>query len=144
VLRAARTLGHAPVAERAVAAFSSAGEHGAIWVVPGLLAGGRWRRAAGTVALSYVVNQLIKLAVPRRRPRLDGLPPLVDTHSDRSFPSAHSTTSFAGARAYSRRGLPALPLYAVAVAFATSRVWLGVHHPSDVLAGAALGTVIAR
>ena len=143
MLRAARTLGHTPGAERVVRAFSSTGEHGASWLVPGLL-GGRWRRAARTVALAYVVNQAVKLAVPRARPRLDGLPPLIDVHSDRSFPSAHSTTSFAGARAYARLGVPAPVLYALAAGFAASRVWLGVHHPSDVLAGAALGTVIGK
>jgi undecaprenyl-diphosphatase len=111
--------------------------------VPGAL-GARWRPAARTVALAYLVNQLVKVAVPRARPRLDGLPPLIRVHSDRSFPSAHATTSFAGARAYARLGVPAAPLYVLAAALAASRVWLGVHHPSDVLAGAALGTAMAR
>jgi undecaprenyl-diphosphatase len=143
VLRTARTRGHTPRRERAVRAFSHLGEHGALWLVPGVL-GGRWRRAAGTVALAYVVNQLIKRAVPRRRPELDGLPPLIRTRSRRTFPSAHAATSFAGARSYARLGVPAAPLYALATAMAASRVWLGVHHPSDVLAGAALGTLIAR
>ena len=124
-------------------AFSKTGEHGAVWLVPGLL-GGRWRRAAGTVALAYVINQLIKRAVPRKRPDLEDLPPLIKTRSNRTFPSAHAATSFAGARTYARLGVPAAPLYALATAMAASRVWLGVHHPSDVLAGAALGTVIAR
>ena len=140
----ARTAGHTPEAERVVRAFSRTGEHGLLWIVPGLLAGGRWRRAALRVAGAYVANQLVKVAVPRSRPRLDGLPPLISVHSDRSFPSAHSTTSFAGARLYARLGLPAALVYAVAGAMAASRVWLGVHHPSDVLAGAALGTLVAR
>ena len=122
--------------------FSRTGEHGLLWIVPGLLAGGRWRGAALRVVLAYLVNQAVKLAVPRPRPRLDGLPPLIGVHSDRSFPSAHATTSFAGARMYARLGVPGV--YALATAMAASRVWLGVHHPSDVLAGAALGTVIAR
>jgi len=126
-----------------VRAFSHLGEHGAVWLVGGLR-GGRWRRAALTVVAAYVVNQLVKLAVPRARPRLEGLPALIRTGSDRSFPSAHATTSFAGARAYSRLGAPAAPLYALACALAASRVWLGVHHPSDVLAGAVLGSVVAR
>jgi undecaprenyl-diphosphatase len=143
VLRAARTLGHTPRSERVVRVFSYAGEHGGIWLVPGLLRA-RWRAATRTVALAYVANQLVKLTVPRARPRLDGLPALIKVGSDRSFPSAHATTSFAGARAYARLGVPAAPLYALAVAFAASRVWLGVHHPSDVLAGAVLGKAIAR
>jgi len=126
-----------------VRAFSHLGEHGAVWLVGGLRRG-PWRRAALTVVAAYVVNQLVKLAVPRARPRLEGLPALIGTGSDRSFPSAHATTSFAGARAYARLGAPAAPLYALACALAASRVWLGVHHPSDVLAGAVLGSVIAR
>jgi membrane-associated phospholipid phosphatase len=87
---------------------------------------------------SYALNQLIKLVVPRKRP--EG-PALISTGSNRSFPSAHATTSFAAARALP---LPKPPLYALAAAMAASRVALNVHHPSDVLAGAALGTLVAR
>ena len=58
--------------------------------------------------------------------------------------AAATATSFAGARAYRRLGLPAVPLYALAAAMAASRVVLRVHHLSDVLAGAVLGTLIAR
>lgn len=140
LLRAARTRGHCAWAERAVAAFSRTGEHGACWIAFGI-----WRRAprgAQAVAGAYAVNYLVKLAVRRRRPRLPGLPPLTGTVSRLSFPSAHATTSFAAARAY--RGLaPGWVLYGVASAFALSRPYLGVHYPSDVLAGAVLGTVVA-
>jgi membrane-associated phospholipid phosphatase len=94
------------------------------------------------VAAAYAVNQTTKLVVRRRRPELPGLPPLTPTVSRLSFPSAHATTSFAAARAY-RRVAPSAPLYAVAIAFALSRPYLGVHYPSDVIAGAALGTALA-
>ena len=83
---------------------------------------------------SYVLNQAIKFVVRRRRPELPGLPPLTPTVTKLSFPSAHATTSFAAARVYSGL-LPAAPLYAAAGAFAVSRPYLGVHYPSDVLAG---------
>jgi undecaprenyl-diphosphatase len=95
-----------------------------------------------TVAGAYGLNTAIKLAVRRRRPELEGLPPLTGTPTALSFPSAHATSSFAAARAYSRL-LPAAPLYGVATALALSRVYLGVHFPSDSLAGAALGLTVA-
>lgn len=94
------------------------------------------------MAGSYAVNYAVKLAVRRRRPELEELPPLTATVSRLSFPSAHCTTSFAAARAFA--GLaPAPALYGAALAFALSRPYLGVHYPSDVLAGSALGTAVA-
>ena len=54
-----------------------------------------------------------------------------------------AATAFAGALSYSRLGLPAGPLYGLAVATALSRPYLGLHYPSDVIAGAALGTAVA-
>ncbi len=146
----ARTRGHTPAAERAVARFSRLGEHAAVWVAIGL-AGGiaqpprrrSWSRARRTVGASYLANTAIKFAVGRRRPVLAGLPPLTGTPTGLSFPSAHSATGFAGALAYSRLGVPALPLYGLASALAYSRLYLGVHYPTDILAGALLGTAIA-
>jgi membrane-associated phospholipid phosphatase len=133
-----------------VAAFSKLGEHGAIWYA---IAGAGaaldaplrrdYARAARTVAIAFGVNQLIKLAVPRPRPELPGLPPVVSTMSNRSYPSAHATTSAAGARALAPL-LPAAPLYALAGALALSRPYLGVHHPSDTLAGVVLGVAVAE
>jgi decaprenylphosphoryl-5-phosphoribose phosphatase len=102
----------------------------------------QWRRGTGIVAAAYAANYAVKLAVRRHRPELDGLPPLTPTVSRLSFPSAHSTTSFAAARAFSSVA-PAGALYAAAALFAISRPYLGVHYPSDVVAGAVLGTVVA-
>ena len=150
LLRLARTCGHTPAAERAVARFSRLGEHGAVWLAIGLAGAvvdpGRrrsWRRARRTVGAVYLTNTAIKLAVGRRRPNLPELPPLTGTPTGLSFPSAHAATAFAGALAYSRLGVPELPLYGLASALAYSRLYLGVHHPSDILAGALLGTALA-
>lgn len=152
LLVAARTRGHGPARDRAVATFSRGGEHAAGWLAlgaAGALADRRhperragWLHGAGTVAAAYGLNTALKLAVRRRRPELAGLPPLTGTPTGLSFPSAHATTSFAAARSYGTL-VPAAPLYAVAVALAASRLYLGVHYPSDVLAGAVLGTVLA-
>ncbi len=150
LLRVARTSGHTPARERAVARFSRLGEHGGVWFAIG--AAGytldrprrpRWRRAAGTVAATYALNTLTKLIAGRGRPQLADLPPLSTTATGLSFPSAHASTSFAGARCYSRLGVPGTPLYTLAAALSLSRLYLGVHYPSDVLAGAALGIALA-
>jgi undecaprenyl-diphosphatase len=151
LLRLARTRGHSAAIERAVGGFSRIGEHGGVWLALGVAGQAvdrprraRWRRALRAVALAYASNTALKLAVGRRRPQLAGLPPLVGTPTGLGFPSAHASTSFAGALCYGRLGLSRGVLYALALGLAGSRVYLGVHYPSDLVGGALLGSAVAR
>jgi membrane-associated phospholipid phosphatase len=152
VLRALRGHGHGPRVERTILVFTRAGEHGLLW--QGLCLAGaaldsgrrpRYLRTMRTVMLAYLANIGLKYVVRRRRPDLEGLPPLSSTVTSLSFPSAHATTSFAAAFALTAGdgGLPKTPVYALAKAMAASRIYAGVHYPTDIVAGAAFGTAIA-
>ncbi len=133
-----------------MARFSLLGEHGAVWLaISGIGAALCERRrppflrAARAIGITYALNQAIKFTVRRPRPRVADAPQLTKTASQMSYPSAHAATAFAGARALSGL-LPAAPLYALATALAVSRPYLGVHYPSDSIAGAALGAAVAE
>jgi membrane-associated phospholipid phosphatase len=149
LLRALRTQ-HTPGVEAAMRALGHAGEWGAVWAAIGLAGAAldskrrkRWLRAAPVGPVSIGLNYAVKLAVRRRRPRLRRLPPLAHATSEHSFPSAHATSSIAAATAMGRIS-PATraPLYGLAGAICLTRPYLGMHYPSDVLAGAALGAAI--
>jgi membrane-associated phospholipid phosphatase len=122
LLRLLRTRGHWPLLERFAKVYARAGENGALWLVLAALL--RNRRTVRVVLVALIAN-----------------PPLAATISGRSYPSAHAATSFAAAGALP---LPSLPLYAAAGAMALTRPYLGVHYPSDVVAGALLGRALER
>ena len=73
---------------------------------------------------------------------LKGLPPLGGAPSSLSFPSAHSTSSFAVATAMTRVDRRAAVAFVPAVAVAAGRPYLGMHYPSDVAVGVVLGTAL--
>ena len=150
IYRRVRRLGQTQDSVRWVRRYSRLGEHGAIWIAIGAAGAaadvrnrGRWVRATGCVGGAYLISTSIKVAIGRRRPVVEDLPHLMSTPTGRSFPSSHSTSSFAAAQAFGAL-LPQGPLLGAAAAMAFSRLYLGVHYPSDVAAGAALGTLLGR
>ena len=90
---------------------------------------------------AYLLADLGKALVHRHRPFVHQLGPSTATHS---FPSGHSATSFACAAVLASLA-PRLrvPLYVLAVLITLSRLYNGDHYPLDVLAGAALGSIVA-
>ncbi len=102
----------------------------------------------------YVATLLVQMVI--RRPRPNALPHgfklWIHTYS---FPSAHSSASFACAVLLSALAFAVLPTslglapvvlimsFALAILIALSRIIVGVHYPSDVIAGSLLGTVLA-
>lgn len=128
--------------------MSHFGEHSVGWFAVGVIGAAvdrprrkQWLTAAvGTVG-AHAASIVVKRIVRRRRPDHPSVEVLVGTPSKLSFPSAHATSTTAAAVVYSgltgRNLVPALvpPMLA-------SRMVLGVHYPTDVFAGAALGAAI--
>jgi undecaprenyl-diphosphatase len=137
--------------------LSRAGSSGLVWVVISIVVGIVWRRYAlfGMTLLTVLVadtsNYLLKDVFDRQRPsaRYAEPDPLLHPPSSHSFPSGHAATSFACATVIGA-SVPKLrvPLYVLAALIAWSRVYVGVHYPADVLAGAlyglAVGLVLVR
>ncbi|MDX3573170.1 phosphatase PAP2 family protein [Streptomyces bobili] len=147
ILTALRARAADPRVATAARALSGAGEHGALWITAGLAAatvdGARrdaWLRATALTAGAHLVSMGVKRIV--RRPRPPHVEPLVRTAGRHSFPSSHATSATAAAVAYGALGAYAVP--PLAAAMCLSRLVVGVHYPSDVAAGAALGALTAH
>jgi len=139
-----------PGALTAARGLSHFGEHSIGWVTVALLGAllmPRRRRdwlVAGVGAfVAHAAAVLVKRLVRRERPHHPAVVVNVGTPSRLSFPSAHATSTTAAAILIGRAtGLP-LPA-ALIPPMALSRILLGVHYPSDVACGVALGVVVAR
>ncbi len=149
LLRAMRTRGHARPVELAARALGKAGNNGLGWLLAGsaLALADRERREAWLACaalgpLAIGLNFGVKALVRRPRPVLEGLPPLGGAPSGLSFPSAHATSSFAVAAAMTRVDRRARVAFVPATATAAARPYLGMHYPSDVLAGVVLGLAL--
>ncbi|MFD5334816.1 phosphatase PAP2 family protein [Streptomyces hawaiiensis] len=147
IVSALRECGTDPRVAGAARALSWAGEHAALWLAAGLAGaavdGGRrgaWLRGTALTAAAHLVSMGVKRIV--RRPRPAHVEPLVRTAGRHSFPSSHATSAAAAAVAFGALGAHAVPPLAAAVC--VSRLVAGVHYPSDVAAGAALGALTAR
>ena len=147
IVTALRACGTDPRVAGAARALSWAGEHGALWLAAGLTAAAvdaprrtAWLRGTALTAGAHVVSMGVKRVV--RRPRPTHVVPLVRTAGRHSFPSSHATSATAAAVVFGALGVrSAWPL---AAAVCASRLVVGVHYPSDVAAGAALGALTAR
>jgi membrane-associated phospholipid phosphatase len=130
--------------------LSHLGEHALAWIALGLIGAAGdparrrpWLRATATVAGAHGLSIVVKRVVRRHRPGDPRVQVLVDTPGDLSFPSSHAASTTAAAVAYSRLLGRRYPLAAIPVMM-TSRVVLGVHYPSDVLAGSLLGAAMGH
>ena len=149
LLRWVRTHGHSPGMESAAQALGKGGNNGAVWLVLGVALAiidseraQEWLICAALGPVAIVLNYGIKLLVKRPRPVLEGLPPLGGAPSSLSFPSAHALSSFAVATAMYRVDPATAGALVVALAISLGRPYLGMHYPSDVLAGALLGILL--
>ena len=125
------------------------GEHAAGWIGLSLLGATvsprrrqDWLMVGVGAVAAHGAAIVIKLAVRRRRPHHPDITVNVGTPSSLSFPSAHATSSTAAAMLLCRATRSPLPLAAVPL-MALSRLVLGVHYPTDVLAGMAVGAAVA-
>jgi membrane-associated phospholipid phosphatase len=133
--------------------LSRIGDFGFVWIFIGflLLIPAKTRRGAFDMLIcllaAYIINDLVlKFVFERIRPYevINELKLLVPPESTYSFPSGHANSAFAAALAltlaFGRKGALA---YIPAALIAASRCYVGVHYPSDVLAGMIVGTAVS-
>jgi len=127
--------------------LSKIGTYGLVWLALGLALSFAWRRwqpfllVLAADAVADGVATLLKLAFGVHRPAEEG--DLLGVPHSRSFPSGHTATSFACATVLALLVPRAAPfVYVLALAIGYSRLYVGVHWPTDVLGGWLLGTLL--
>ena len=146
---------HNPILDKIVVVITSLGNAGIFWILLTLvmLIVCKDKKVAWTSALALlfsvlVINVFLKNMAMRARPCWidDTIPLLVKNPKDYSFPSGHSSASFASAVSivqyakYRKQGIAAVILAAL---IAVSRMYVFVHFPTDVFVGTILGIVEA-
>ena len=145
---------HSPFLDRALPRLSRLANKSFLWafISAALGATGRSGRRAGlrgtfAVLVASAVGHIQAFVVRRKRPEIDVVPVarrLARLPVSPSFPSRHSVSAFAFATGASlEKPAAGIPLLGLAAAVAYSRVYVGVHYPSDVVAGALLGSAVA-
>ncbi len=142
-----------PVTDAVLCFYTSLGNAGILFLAASALLlcfkKTRWAGATAliAIALGFVsTNLILKHLVSRPRPWLEvaGLQAIVTENDPNSFPSGHTTAAFAFAGALwgasPMRWLKWAAL-ACAVLMAFSRLYVGVHYPSDVLTGVVIGSL---
>jgi undecaprenyl-diphosphatase len=138
-----------PPVDRAAAALSNLSDYGLIWVLVALIKmrkkGPERRRAVVALGAagfsSLIAGRLVKQAVDRERPD-DHLDAGVRTPNSSSFPSGHTTAAVCTAIVLPESEAARTAAVSFAGAVAASRVHLRAHHPTDVMGGAVLGSVL--
>lgn len=147
-----------PVADRVFYSLSAAFDHGIGWHVIGALEAARARRKQPLLRLSitlgvesFATNVVVKSFFRRVRPieHDEGfdratvvLPYGVRMPITSSFPSGHAAAAFTAAAVLSRGPASAVAYHGLATLIAASRVYVRLHHTSDIVAGAALGSLM--
>lgn len=145
---------HFPILDKIMVLFSTAGDKGVIWILLSfLLLMNKKTRSIGMVTLGVLILSTImgegifKHIFQRPRPyaNFPSISLLIDKSSAYSFPSGHTTSSFAVAyviNKYLKRFAPWVWMSAITIAF--SRIYLFMHYPSDILAGMILGLLCGK
>lgn len=138
-----------PRVDRAAAIVSNLADYGFVWVALAGLKGRRRgsgrRRAVVALAAagfsSMAVNAVVKQAVERQRPE-DHLDAAVRAPTSSSFPSGHTLAAFCTAFVLPDTDAGTAATVGFATAVAASRIHLRAHHATDVIGGAAIGSVL--